>query len=461
MVVSRFGALRLVLLPLLLAAALVVVAANADNDDAITAADAVAAAAVRPRASDRPKNPSGEVVHLTDADFVSATNGTDWLVMFHAPWCGHCKHLAPTWEALARELQGTLDVGKVDCTTETATAKKFAIRGYPTLKLVRGPDASFEFRGMRSLEAIKAFASKFSEPPFKSIKTTEIDAQIQRNDVALYYVYDPLRLHAEHMEGGFTEIALALRTTVPVFVVPDANAFAHLGVEHDESRTAALVVVKDGGTERRAFSGTLPLPSGNDNKDAAARRAASRWVAENRHPLIPQLDGGNSNEILAPENRVALLLVDPQSEETPAAFAALRDAARAWNARWRDAERNPARFAWLDARLRADHVAKVYGVKAAELPRLVVAEPGVDLYYNVAADGKPIGITPTEIVDALQLVLDGKLSVILLRYPIAIGGSFVVLILVFLWWALSDPGEEEVTFTVKKETVKKETKTVV
>ena len=57
------------------------------------------------------------------------------MIKFYAPWCGHCKKLAPTWDKLAEELKDVknVEVGKFD-----ATANEFPgveVRGYPTLKL--------------------------------------------------------------------------------------------------------------------------------------------------------------------------------------------------------------------------------------------------------------------------------------------------------------------------------------
>lgn len=55
-------------------------------------------------------------------------------IKFYAPWCGHCKSLAPVWDELGRDLKGKVMIGKVDCTTETSVAGRFGVRGYPTLK---------------------------------------------------------------------------------------------------------------------------------------------------------------------------------------------------------------------------------------------------------------------------------------------------------------------------------------
>jgi len=100
-----------------------------------------------------------DVVILTESNFNDKTSKGNWLVEFYAPWCGHCKHLAPTYEKLATQLKGKVNVGKIDCTIEQAIARRFSIRGFPTLKyLVNGK--LYDYRGDRSLDDFVQFTSE-------------------------------------------------------------------------------------------------------------------------------------------------------------------------------------------------------------------------------------------------------------------------------------------------------------
>lgn len=77
-----------------------------------------------------------DVIELTDNNFEELVLKSNdmWLVEFFAPWCGHCKNLAPHWAEAASELKGKVKLGAVDATVHTVYASRYGVRGYPTIK---------------------------------------------------------------------------------------------------------------------------------------------------------------------------------------------------------------------------------------------------------------------------------------------------------------------------------------
>ena len=98
---------------------------------------------------------SNEVVVLNKDNFKTTVNdgeknlvggnGKGWMVKFYAPWCGHCKKLAPVWDQLAEESSAIMNVAKMDCTEDAnrPICAEYNIKGFPTL-LWFPVDAGFE-----------------------------------------------------------------------------------------------------------------------------------------------------------------------------------------------------------------------------------------------------------------------------------------------------------------------------
>lgn len=104
------------------------------------------------------------VVELTDSNFEKLVMKSDdmWLVEFFAPWCGHCKNLAPHWEKAAKQLKGKVKLGAVDATVHQQLAGRFGIQGYPTIKYFKAGKKSSpeDYDGGRTASDIVAWAEE-------------------------------------------------------------------------------------------------------------------------------------------------------------------------------------------------------------------------------------------------------------------------------------------------------------
>eukprot|EP00882_Tetradesmus_deserticola_P000622 GHRQ01000679.1.p1 GENE.GHRQ01000679.1~~GHRQ01000679.1.p1 ORF type:complete len:149 (+),score=40.89 GHRQ01000679.1:98-544(+) len=96
-------------------------------------------------------------------DFETQTaSGEVWFIKFFAPWCGHCKRLAPAWGELATAFKDhdTIRIANVDCTTDRDVCTTADIKGYPTLKVFYNGEEVKAYRGARELDALKDFITE-------------------------------------------------------------------------------------------------------------------------------------------------------------------------------------------------------------------------------------------------------------------------------------------------------------
>lgn len=108
------------------------------------------------------------VVVLTPSNFdaVVLDSSKDVLVEFYAPWCGHCKRLAPVWESLADVFKGEDDVviAKVDADAHKELGSRFGVSGYPTIKFFPKNDKTgTDFDGGRELHDLVDWLNQRTE----------------------------------------------------------------------------------------------------------------------------------------------------------------------------------------------------------------------------------------------------------------------------------------------------------
>eukprot|EP01064_Diplonema_japonicum_P036693 TRINITY_DN833_c0_g1_i1.p1 TRINITY_DN833_c0_g1~~TRINITY_DN833_c0_g1_i1.p1 ORF type:complete len:140 (+),score=55.06 TRINITY_DN833_c0_g1_i1:54-422(+) len=102
-------------------------------------------------------------VTLTPENFDSEIKGKNAIVKFFAPWCGHCKRMAPAWEQLEGDYKDheKVVVGDVDCTQHRDLCSRFGIRGFPTLKAFKaGTDEPEDYKSGRSYDDLKKYITE-------------------------------------------------------------------------------------------------------------------------------------------------------------------------------------------------------------------------------------------------------------------------------------------------------------
>uniref|UniRef100_F6WYW5 Protein disulfide-isomerase n=1 Tax=Ciona intestinalis TaxID=7719 RepID=F6WYW5_CIOIN len=153
-----------------------------------------------------------DVLVLTDSNFdAEIVKHSIILMEFYAPWCGHCKKLAPEYDIAATKLKRNdppIRIGKVDCTENTATCSKFGVSGYPTLKLFADGKLSKDYDGPRQADGIVKYMQKAASPAAVLIETAAAhDKLLQKSSsvVVVGYFTDKAKATA------FENVAKTLR----------------------------------------------------------------------------------------------------------------------------------------------------------------------------------------------------------------------------------------------------------
>jgi protein disulfide-isomerase A1 len=239
---------------------------------------------------------SGEsdVLILTAANFQQTLDENPLIaVKFMAPWCGHCKALAPEWEKAATELKGKVPLAKVDCTVDQQVCSD--VRGYPTLKLFRnGEPHSLDVA--RKAEAIVKYLKEELEPAARVLSSAaELESLRQEHPVVLLGVLDN-----DHDDRYvvFSQVAERLRHRIPTAAAINQPWAAELA-------TAPTVVLY------RDFDEPSLIYSGEFSDDSL-----SPWIASQLVPTLGEIHAENFHDYMDIKLPIGYLFIKPEDDNT-------------------------------------------------------------------------------------------------------------------------------------------------
>jgi protein disulfide-isomerase A1 len=173
---------------------------------------------------------SEAVLTVTDASFAETiANNQFVLVEFYAPWCGHCKSLAPEYEKAAQELKkdestAKVVLAKVDATAETKSAEQHGVQGFPTLKWFVNGQAT-EYGGGRTSDTIVQWIKKKTGPATTTI-TSVADLEKLKESADVVVV-----LAAKEASKAYETAALTQEILFAMVLNPSADVLKALGVD--------------------------------------------------------------------------------------------------------------------------------------------------------------------------------------------------------------------------------------
>jgi len=218
------------------------------------------------------------VLVLTEENFDETVNEAELiLVEFYAPWCGHCKSLAPEYAAAAKILKPqNILLAKVDATIHSEVSNRFDVKSYPTLKGFRKGNV-FDYNGPRQKDGIVSYMELQNGPSSKPIETAEaLKNFLNHRDVSLVGFFPK---KSGEVYKNYLEVADKLREEFKIAQVIDEAIRKENGFENE----AIVLFTHEKGAEKKVYNG------------AHNKNALSDWVYANSVPLVGEITSENDN----------------------------------------------------------------------------------------------------------------------------------------------------------------------
>ncbi|KAK3557623.1 hypothetical protein QTP70_031152 [Hemibagrus guttatus] len=328
-----------------------------------------------------------DVLVLNKSNFDEALEAhPNILVEFYAPWCGHCKALAPEYAKAAGILKGEgsdIRLGKVDATEETELAQDFGVRGYPTIKFFKGGDKATpkEYSAGRQADDIVNWLKKKTGPAAALLsEVTQAESLIADNEVAVIGFFKDVE-----SDGAKTFIKAAESIDdVPFGITSDDSVFSKFEVTKD-----GVVLFKKFDEGRNTFDGEL------------TKENLLSFIKANQLPLVIEFTEQTAPKIFGGDIKSHILLFVPKaSKDFQEKLDHFKKAAEGFKGK--------ILFIFIDSEVEDNQrILEFFGLKKEECPalRLITLEDEMTKYKPESSE-----ITAENIVTFCTAFTEGKLK---------------------------------------------------
>lgn len=233
---------------------------------------------------------------LNEDNFEEAfLNQAEILIEFYAPWCGHCKKLAPEYSKAAKKLKDRsppIHIAKIDATVNKNLSEKYDIQGFPTLKYFIG-SKPVDYQGGKTEDSIVSWVLKKTGNTLQTISDLpSLILKLGKTKVA-----SVLFASQKSQEATLFSIVAKSVDDCLFFICPDESALSHFNVA-----PGSVVLFKHFDEKRNDYSGVFSTSE------------IIKFVEKHKKPLIVKYDEVIDETIFG-QNQPCLMVFRHESQD--------------------------------------------------------------------------------------------------------------------------------------------------
>ncbi|XP_048408437.2 protein disulfide-isomerase [Stegostoma tigrinum] len=330
-----------------------------------------------------------DVLVLNKHNFQRALKENKYLLVeFYAPWCGHCKNLAPEYASAAGQLKNEsseIKLAKVDVIEEKELGSEFGINSYPTLKFFKESDrkAPIDYTGKRNAKGIISWLKRRTGPSYTFLDSiAEVEKYISSAEVVIVGFFKDLE---NDDVKTFTETANDM-VEIPFAITNDAEALEKYGISKN-----TITLFKKFDDQRADLE--IEAESGLTKEDL------NKFIRVNEMHLVTEFTEENNAKIFdAKIDNHILLFINKTITEHNQLLKNFRDAAASF--------RGKILFVSIEMNGDIEHVLGYFSVKKGDAPTIRLINISSIKKYKFPFDE----ITTENVKAFCQDSLDGKLE---------------------------------------------------